>query len=89
MRLLPGLLAVLIFAASASHARAKEWCGFLDQEHARVRCGYSSLDERKQSLGGKKDAFCMPDPGFASRRSMTGFKVARIGTIPHGSKQIV
>ncbi|MGH6684736.1 MAG: hypothetical protein ACRECA_12615 [Pseudolabrys sp.] len=68
MRILLGLIAAATFATSTSYARANDWCGFLDQEHARVHCGYSSLDECKQSLGDKKGAFCMPDPNFASRQ---------------------
>jgi hypothetical protein len=83
MRLLLGLLAALIFAASLPSARAEEWCGFIDKEHSKVRCGYSSLSECQQSLSDKKGAFCMPDPSFASLRSKAGFKVARIGTMPY------
>ena len=56
MRLLPGLGWRRFSPLQFPFARAKEWCGFLDKKHARVRCGYSSQAERKQSLGGKKDA---------------------------------
>ncbi|MGH6664343.1 MAG: hypothetical protein ACREB2_05500 [Pseudolabrys sp.] len=76
MRLLLGLLAVLIFAASLPSARAEEWCGFIDREHSKVRCGYSSLPECQHSLGDKKGAFCMPDPSFASRDQGAHFRLA-------------
>ncbi len=66
-------LAALLALITISAARADEWCGFIDKEHAPVHCGYSSLAECKQSLGDKKNAYCMPDPGFASlRRDETG-----------------
>jgi hypothetical protein len=77
MRILLGFIAAAAFAVSTSHARADDWCGFLDQEHARVRCGYSSLDECQQSLGDKKGAFCMPDPNFASRQDNRPARSAR------------
>lgn len=57
------------FALTLTAANATEWCGFLDKENARVHCGYSSLEQCKQSLGDKKDGYCMPNPGFASRNS--------------------
>jgi len=59
-------LAALLVLSTVSAARANEWCGFVDKEHSRVHCGYSSLAECQQSLLDKKDAYCMPDPGFAS-----------------------
>jgi hypothetical protein len=62
-------------ALSITAARADEWCGFIDKAHAPVHCGYSSLTECKQSLSDKKDAYCMPDPGFASLRN-TQIKIA-------------
>ncbi|HTT48811.1 MAG TPA: hypothetical protein VMG39_12515 [Pseudolabrys sp.] len=55
------------FALTLTAANAAEWCGFIDKDHAPVHCGYSSLAECKQSVGDKKDGYCMPDPGFASR----------------------
>ena len=58
-----------LFALSLTAANAAEWCGFIDKENAPVRCGYSSLSECEQSLTGKKDGYCMPNPGFASRDS--------------------
>jgi hypothetical protein len=67
MRLIFGLLIAGLCAASISSACAGEWCGFLDKDGSRVRCGFSSLDECKQTIGGKKDAYCMPDPNFAAR----------------------
>lgn len=60
------LLAALLALTTLSTARANEWCAFVDKEHSPVRCGYSSLAECQQSLLDKKDAYCMPDPGFAS-----------------------
>ncbi len=58
-----------LFALTLTAANAAEWCGFVDKANAPVRCGYSSLAECKQSVGDKKDGYCMPDPGFASRDS--------------------
>ena len=65
MRLLLGLLVTAAVIGPALPARANEWCGFLDKDHSRVRCGYSSLAECQQSLLDKKGAYCMPDPSFA------------------------
>jgi hypothetical protein len=67
MRVIFGLRIAGLFAASISSAYAGEWCGFLDKDGSRVRCGFSSLDECKQTIGDKKDAYCMPDPNFAAR----------------------
>jgi len=67
MRVKFGLLIAGLFAASISSAYAGEWCGFLDKEGSRIRCGFSSLDECKQTIGDKKGAYCMPDPNFAKR----------------------
>ena len=67
MRLVPALAMAGLLAA-ALPAQAEDWCGFLDQAHSQVRCGYSSLAECKQSLGEKKDAVCMPSPSFAKAR---------------------
>jgi len=67
MRLLPALIAIGLLAASFSSARAEDWCGFVDKDHSRVRCGFSSLNECKQAVGEGKDAYCMPDPYFAAR----------------------
>lgn len=58
-----------LFAVMLTAANAAEWCGFVDKARSQVRCGYSSLSECKQSLGDEKDAYCIPDPGFASRDS--------------------
>ena len=79
MRVLLGLAMTAAFIASTPSARAEEWCGFLDQEHSQVRCGYSSLAECKQSIG-DKDAICIPDPNFASREHSRRVHVAsRVG----------
>jgi hypothetical protein len=59
-------LTALLALITISTARAAEWCGFIDKEHSPVHCGYSSLAECKQSLGDKKDGYCMPNPDFAS-----------------------
>ena len=56
-----------LFALTLTAANAAEWCGFIDKENSPVRCGYSSLSECEQSLTDKKDGYCMPSPGFASR----------------------
>jgi hypothetical protein len=70
-------LAALLALVTFSTAGAAEWCGFIDKVHAPVHCGYSSLEQCKQSLGDKKNAYCMPDPGFASLRHNGRVKVAR------------
>ena len=67
MRILTGLAAGLSLAAALSApASAQDWCGFHQKAHSLVRCGYSSLQECKQALAGKKDgdktAVCLPDP---------------------------
>ena len=69
-------LAALLALLAISTASAAEWCGFIDKEHAPVHCGYSSLEQCKQSLGDKKNAYCMPDPGFASRSDSRRIKIA-------------
>jgi hypothetical protein len=68
-RVLSGVLAGGLLAATLPLAHADEWCGFLDKKGSRVRCGFSSLEECKQAVGDKKGAFCMPDPGFARNES--------------------
>lgn len=75
MRVISGLLIAGLFAASMSSAYAGEWCGFLDKEGSRIRCGFSSLEECKQVVGDKKDGYCMPDPDFAARER-TGVRLA-------------
>ena len=80
MRLLLGLVTAAALFTAIPSARAQDWCGFLDKEHSKVRCGYSSVTECKQSIGDKK-AICMPDPEFAGfRRPHSGFarRTARI-----------
>jgi len=70
MRVLLGLAAAGLIATSFSAARAESYCGFLDQAHARVRCGFTSIKDCKQALHHKKDAVCMPSPSFAKRMSV-------------------
>jgi hypothetical protein len=65
-----------LFALTLTAANAAEWCGFVDKENAPVHCGYSNLEQCKQSLGDKKNAYCMPDPGFAGLRHDGRVKVA-------------
>lgn len=69
-------LAALLALITVSTARATEWCGFIDKERAQVHCGYSSVEQCKQAIGDKKDAYCMPDPGFASLRRDGRVKIA-------------
>ena len=64
MRTIISLTALL--ALSITAARADEWCSFIDKANAPVHCGFSSLNECKQSLSDEKNAYCMHDPGFAS-----------------------
>ncbi len=59
-----GLTLIGTLAASTAPASAAEWCGFHDKAGAKLRCGYSSLDECKQQLS-DKNAVCMPSPSFA------------------------
>jgi hypothetical protein len=66
MRLLTALIAIGLLSTFLSSARAEDWCGFIDKDHSRVRCGFSSADECKQAVGDSKDAYCMPDPYFAA-----------------------
>ncbi len=76
MRVFLGLTAAGLVAASLSSAGAEEWCGFVDRAGAQVRCGFSSLAECQQTVGDKKDAYCMPDPAFASRGHDVRFRLA-------------
>ena len=76
MRVFLGLTAAGLVAVSLSSAHAEEWCGFVDKAGAQVRCGFSSLAECQQTIGDKKDAYCMPDPAFASRSHGVQFKLA-------------
>ncbi len=73
---LTGAMTAGLLATSIASAQAQDWCGFIDKEHSRVRCDFSSLDECKQALGGKKDAYCMPNPMFAGNER--GLRVAAI-----------
>ncbi len=59
-----GLTLIGTLAASTAPAGAAEWCGFHDKAGAKLRCGYSSLDECKQQLN-DKDGVCIPSPSFA------------------------
>lgn len=76
MRVFLGLTAAGLVAASLSSAGAEEWCGFVDKAGAQVHCGFSSLAECQQIVGDNKDAYCMPDPAFASRGHRVQFKLA-------------
>jgi len=67
MRVLLSLVVAGLVAGSLASARAEEYCGFLDQAHAPVRCGFTSIKDCKQALHHKKDAVCMPSPSFAKR----------------------
>lgn len=67
MRLLLCLMTAAALVTAIPSASAQDWCGFLDKEHSKVRCGYSSVTECKQSIGDTK-VICMPDPEFASVR---------------------
>ena len=71
MRVLLALAAAGLMAASLSAARAENYCGFLDQAHAPVRCGFTSIKDCKQALHHKKDAVCIPSPSFAKRAPMS------------------
>jgi hypothetical protein len=68
--LVRGLTVAGILAASTAPASAQEWCGFHDKTGSKVRCGYSSMDECKQQIGGK-DAVCLPSPSFAREQRRT------------------
>lgn len=60
-------VAAALLTASIMSAQADEYCGFLDKEGARVRCGFSSLDQCKKAMDAQnaKEAVCLPDPDFA------------------------
>lgn len=70
MRVLFGLLLAGFTAGVFVPARAEQWCGFIDEAHQRVRCGYSSLQQCRQVLADKtrgkktsgKGIVCLPDP---------------------------
>lgn len=66
MRILLGLAtAATVFAAIPSAHAAGEYCGFVDREHSRVRCGFTNVEQCKQAIG-DKNAICIPDPEFAA-----------------------
>lgn len=72
MRILLGLaVAAIVFAVIPSAHAAGEYCGFVDREHSRVRCGFTNVEQCKQAIG-DKNAICIPDPEFAvsSRRAI-------------------
>lgn len=71
MRVLPALAVAGLLAGSLSPARAEEYCGFLDKDHARVRCGFESVKDCEHALGHKKIAICVPSPSFAKRTSVS------------------
>jgi hypothetical protein len=71
MRVVFGLVLAGLMAGTIVSARAAQWCGFLDEAHQRVRCGYSSLQQCRQVLSDKtkerkqdagKGIICLPDP---------------------------
>ncbi len=71
MRVLLGLVVAGLLAGSLASARAEEYCGFLDKDHAPVRCGFTSIKDCKQALHHQKDAVCMPSPSFANSGLMS------------------
>jgi len=57
-------------SATTATASAQGWCGFIDDENAPVRCGYSTITECKLAIGEKsKAAYCVLDPFFVSGNS--------------------
>jgi len=59
------IVAALLLAAPMA-AQAQEWCGFHTGSNTTIKCGYSSYAQCHDAVG-KKDAYCIPDPDFASR----------------------
>ena len=41
------------------------WCGFEDKFGSIFRCGYTTLEQCKASVGEGKESYCIPDPKFA------------------------
>jgi len=70
MRVVLVLATAGLLAGSLSAARAGEWCGFLDKDHAPVHCGYSSLNQCQQALLDQKGAYRMPSPDFAQTKTV-------------------
>ena len=66
LTVLAGGLGLMAMLAQPLPARAGDWCGFHQKAHARVNCGYSSLETCKRALAdkktGDKSVTCMPDP---------------------------
>jgi hypothetical protein len=61
-----GLCGLAALTLPVGPVQAEDYCGFKDQKGFRIHCGYSSVAECQQSLGGK-GAICTPDPEFALR----------------------
>jgi hypothetical protein len=56
-----GALAQTAAPQSAPPKASVSWCGFHDKAGARVRCGFSSHSDCKQTLG-DKGTICIVDP---------------------------
>jgi len=69
MRTILPLAALLALSFAPISAHADEWCGFHDKAGSQVKCGFSSLSECQQAVGGDKNAVCMPDPTFADNKA--------------------
>jgi len=71
MRVVFGMALAGLMAGTVAPARAEQWCGcFIPEARERVRCGYSSLQQCRQTLADKtgdkksstKGIICLPDP---------------------------
>jgi hypothetical protein len=49
----------------AATPSAGRWCGFQGKSGSIFRCGYSTLEQCKASVGEGRDSYCIPDPKFA------------------------
>lgn len=56
-----------VTATAAQPPNGPEWCGFQDTLGSRVRCGYSSENDCKQSVG-EPGAICIVDPYLTENR---------------------
>ena len=57
------ILALALTAASATAARADQWCGSSTQKDAVVQCGYMSSSDCETAVG--KGGMCFVDPDVA------------------------